>query len=548
MITLRLRHILLFTITLLLTACQFEDSADCPNNENVSASYINLTIAVSNGNDHGTRAGEDMMPLAGEDGNGREAGFERENAVTGITLILYRVNDNNGINTTITADNDPVLEFVRYFPVNRIESSTASQGTAYEAGSADESHSRQIEAAYTTGPQPIGKQGVLSLDMDATYHAIVVANFDLTTGTQALTEKTSKLSDVRDIVLTKIASGSYTDAASNIGNFVMSSEEDNTLSMIGVTGTNLDGTTYTKGKDILYDLSNQPLIIERMAARIDFWAKGATYQTKNGGGNGSGTYDQPGYVYTPVKANGTPSADRFVLTHITPFNLNSGLNGSEYLLKHLSDGLLKPETGNNYILDPVSDNTSEELPNKFDNEVPTFLDNSLAVIASAWISSSWTSNTYRHSVADMHAQVGNGLTGGFSYKEGNFTAEDVIICYPMENTLPDNSPLYYYATGIAIEGDYYTNDDVSKKEHRIYFGYIRHQGESETAYDALLPSELSTGTLTSSSKPMNFGIVRNNIYRISIDKVHEKTDETPKITLKIKVKKWDKFEHAPIYM
>ena len=47
---------------------------------------------------------------------------------------------------------------------------------------------------------------------------------------------------------------------------------------------------------------------------------------------------------------------------------------------------------------------------------------------------------------------------------------------------------------------------------------------------------------------MNFGIVRNNIYRISIDKVHEKTDETPKITLKIKVKKWDKFEHAPIYM
>jgi hypothetical protein len=70
MITLRLRHILLFTFIFLLTACQFEDSTDCPNNENVSASYINLTIAVSNGNTHNrTRAGE--MPTAGEDGDGR---------------------------------------------------------------------------------------------------------------------------------------------------------------------------------------------------------------------------------------------------------------------------------------------------------------------------------------------------------------------------------------------------------------------------------------------------------------------------------------------
>ena len=543
MITLRLRHILLFTITLLLTACQFEDSADCPNNENVSASYINLTIAVSNGNDHGTRAGEDMMPLAGEDGNGREAGFERENAVTGITLILYRVNDNKGINTIITADNNPVLDFVRYYPVNRIGSSTASQGTAYEAGSGDGSHSSQIEAAYTTGPQPIGKQGVLSLDMDATYHAIVVANFDLTTGTEALTEKISKLSDVRDIVLTKIASGSYTDAASNIGNFVMSSEEDNTLSMSGVTGTNLDGTTYTKGKDILYDLSNQPLIIERMAARIDFWAKGATYDD---------SYPTPGYVYQPWKTNdiNTPTSDdRFVLTHITPFNLNSGINGSEYgseyLLKHLSDGLLKPETGSNYVIDP-------ETPNKVDAEVPTFLENPLDDIMT---SSPWAGNDYTRTIEAMHDQVGNGLTngltGGFSYTEGNVTAEDVIICYPMENTLPDASPLYYYATGIAIEGDYYVgSNNKTVGEHRIYFGYIRHQGEKATAYDALLPSELSTETKTSNNNPMNFGIVRNNIYRISIDKVYEKEEvvETPKITLKIKVKKWDKFEHAPIYM
>lgn len=534
MITQRLRHIILFTITLLLTACQFEDDQDCPDNNNVSASYINLTIAVSNGNQRGTRAGE--MPASGEDGDGREAGFERENAVTGITLILYQ--DNTGINTTITESNNPVLEFIRYYPVSRVDNTMANQGTHYNAGTGDGNHSSQIEAAYTTGPQPIGKPGALSLDLNATYHAIVVANYDLTTGTQKLTEKTSKLSDVRDMVLSKIASGSYTDPASSIGNFVMSSEEDNTLTLTGVTGTNLDGTAHTLGQDILYDLKNQPLIIERMVARIDFWAKGATYQTKNGGGAGSDTYYAPGYVYRPWKSTDTStptSDDRFVLTSITPFNLN---NGSEYLLKHLSDGLLKPELGTNYVIDPTTaDKTGTSTPDTYVN--------ALSSIASL---TDWSTNAYCRTIEAMHAQVGTGLTGGFNYNDGSTTAEDVIICYPMENTLPDDSPLYYYATGIVIEGDYYIGDDVTKKEHRVYFGYIRHQGESSEAYDALLPTQLDATLKTSDQKPMNFGIVRNNIYRIYIDKVIEKTVEAPRLKIKIEEEKWRHVDNPIIYI
>ena len=534
MITLRLRHILLFTVTLLLTACQFEDDQDCPKEEHFSSSYINLTIAVSDGQGR-TRANE---PLAGEDGNGREAGFERENAVTGVTLILYK--DATGISTTTT---NPTLDFVRFFPVKRVENGTATQGTAYNPGTGDESHNSQIEAAYTTGPQLIGKEGVLKINLSEKYHAIVVANLDLTGD---LTEGESTLSDVRDMELSTIASGNMTDLAYTFGNFVMSSEEDNTIDF-GATNTKktLAGTAWTendRGTDVLYDLTAQPLIIERMAARIDFWAKGATYQTKNNGGNGTDYY-YPGYVYRPWKttdteSTGPTSSDRFVLTRITPFNLNNGTsNGTSYLLKHLSDGLLKPETGSNYVIDPTTANKANA----------TFLSPLSAIVSGL---ANWSANGYSHFVADMHAQVGNGLTGGFSYTSGGSTAEDIIICYPKENTLPGGSSLYNYATGIMIEGDYYTGDVVSesKCEHRFYFTYIRHQGESETAYDALLPSELSTGTLTSDNNPMNFGIVRNNIYRISIDKVHEKTDETPKITLKIKVKKWDKFEHAPIYM
>ena len=524
-------HFSLFTFIFLLTACQFEDDQDCPKEEHFSSSYINLTIAVSDGQGR-TRANE---PLAGEDGNGREAGFERENAVTGVTLILYK--DANGINTTT----NPTLDFVRFFPVKRVENGTATQGTAYNPGTGEDSHNSQIEAAYTTGPQLIGKEGVLKISLSEKYHAIVVANHDLTSN---LTEGVSKLSNVRDMTLSTIASGSMTDLAYTFGNFVMSSEEDNTIDF-GATNTKktLAGTAWTendRGQDVLYDLTAQPLIIERMAARIDFWAKGATYQTKNNGGNGN-EYNFPGYVYRPWKttdteSTGPTSSDRFVLTRITPFNLN---NSSSYLLKQLSDGRLKPETGSNYVIDPTTANKANA----------TFLSPLSAIVSGL---ANWYGNGYSHFVADMHAQVGNGLTGGFSYTSGGSTAEDIIICYPKENTLPDGSSLYNYATGIMIEGDYYTGDDVSdlsKCEHRFYFTYIRHQGESDKAYDALLPSELDATVTTSSTYPMNFGIVRNNIYRISIDKVIEKkTLDAPRLKIKIEETKWRHVDNPTIYI
>lgn len=90
--------------------------------------YINLAISVSNGNSHSTRAN---TPTGGEVGDGREAGFERENTVTGITLILYQ--DDDGINTTAA----PVLKLVRYFPVTERTTGTMP-----------------IEVTYTTGVQP----------------------------------------------------------------------------------------------------------------------------------------------------------------------------------------------------------------------------------------------------------------------------------------------------------------------------------------------------------------------------------------------------------
>ena len=517
--TLRLRHILLFTLAFLLAACQFEDNQECPDEINVGTSYINLTIAVSNGKATGTRAGE--MPASGEDGNGREAGFERENAVTGITLILYQ-------GTGINGDGSQKLDFVRYFSVTR-DGGAADYGTSYAAGSGHSAHSSQIEAKYTTGPQLIGKAGISKIDFTKAYHALVVANYDLTS---SLVEGSSTLANVRDVILSTTYSGGLSKPASFAANFVMSSEEDVTLNFADAAIKSTD----TSGEDT-YDFSkssNYDIVIERMAARIDFWAKGGTYDT---------SYPTAGYVYRPWKTTdmeSPSSADRFVVTRITPFNLN---NGTEYLLKRTNDvaKYLASETGNNYVIDPTTSTKTETA-------TPSTFVNALSGIAAL---ADLSTNAYSHSVADMHAQIGTGKTGGFSYSDGGTTAEDIIICYPMENTLPDESPLYYYATGLAIEGDYYIGNnktDLSKREHRIYFCYIRHQGESAASYDALLPSELSNSVKTSSDKPMNFGIVRNNIYRISIDKVLEKTEEAPKLKIKIEEEKWRHVEHPSIYI
>ena len=65
-----------------------------------TSTFINLTIGISNGRDVDTRAGE--VPAAGENGDGREAGFLRENAVTGN-------NDNvTGNSNTVNGNNDNV--------------------------------------------------------------------------------------------------------------------------------------------------------------------------------------------------------------------------------------------------------------------------------------------------------------------------------------------------------------------------------------------------------------------------------------------------------
>lgn len=489
----------LFSV-LLLCACSDSDGTDVDNQQNVGNIYVNFAISVTNGNS-GMRA---ATPEGGENGDGREAGFVRENTISGITVILYQA---TGINTTA----NPTLDLVRYFPVSERATGTMP-----------------IEVTYTTGQQPLGKH---NLDLTKTYHAIVIANAPEVAA--SLTEGTSKLSDIRDVTLSTIYTGNPSYSADNITNFAMSSEEDNTINFGSVTGTNLDGSTHTPGKDMYYDLTTQPVIIERLAARIDFWSKKSNgYKT---------TTENPAYTIPGYEYNVTGSTDKFVVTGIVPFNLVNGITyyGKEYLLKRLRTDIAVPsttsyladETSSTYVIDPMT-------MSKVTATNPTLtssLENVYSLIGDDGKLENTTDNPYYHSVEVMH--------GSSSKTTIDSKEEIVVVAYPMENCLLPESKLYYHATGIAIIGYYYVNGTGTGTRY-VYLGYLRHQGDAESYDIQPYTTPLATDATMGSTPAMNFGIVRNNIYRVSINSI----DKKGTLELSIKVKKWDTFTHSWIYM
>ena len=503
--TLRLRHIFIFTLAFLLAACQFEDDQECPGeNDNVKANYINLTIAVSNGEARGTRAGE---PLGGENGDGREAGFERENTVTGITLVLYK--DATGINTTA----NPTLDFVRYFPVSI--AFRHPQGKTYTE--------KTEEAYYTTGDQPIGKP---NLDFSATYHAIVIANQTLPS---SIVEGTSTLNDLRDLTTNIVYSGSPKDPADACANFVMTSEWDNIINFGSVIATE------DAAGDKHYDLTGQALVIERMAARIDFHAaKSNGYKTST---------DNPAYTIPGYEYDVTGSSDKFVVTGIVPFNLVNGVAdyGKEYLFKrirtNISDAsttsLLADETTSTYVIDPKTMTKDAGTPN-----LTSSLESVYTLIADGTKLENTTDNPYYKSIVSMQSS-----TTGKSTVDGK---DNLVVCYPMENCLLPGSKLYYHATGIAIIGYYYQNGTGTGTRY-VYLSYLRHQGDAATYNVQPYTTPLATDATMGSTTSMLYGVVRNNIYRISINSVTI-TPDAPRLKIKIEETKWRHVDNPTIYI
>lgn len=474
------------------TACGLvTDDIDSGGSQQNAKRYINLILYV-NSDATGTRA-----PLGGENGDYREAGYLRENQVNGITLILYKSGE-SGID-----DPDAKVDFIHYFTVTEEDNLEGrdTQGTTYNYDAAQTYYS---EARYTTGDQPVAED---ELDFDGRYHVLIVANQNIISDN---CKKGTLISDVLKLKINNVYSVTDANKAKpdQYQEFVMTSERDAVIDFGAMAPVQKDGVQ----NGLVYRVM-KPLLIERMSARIDYCTKGSSYDETLGG-----------YKY---KMGETDAEGFYIVTKVTPFNL---YNEDEYLFKRVRNNwtdaepvitYLGDESTANYVVDPMTANKDNGTASQ-----PTYL------------------SPLAQKMSTVYAQSMNNLSANQKFTDAN-GHNVIVIAYPKENTLMPTSYLKQYATGIAFEAKYYANASAAPQTF-VYYHYLRHQGElSSGSYQAKKWGELSNTEISSASVPMNYGIVRNNIYRVEITGFN-----TVEGTIKIKIeeKKWRHVDNPTIYI
>jgi len=169
----------------LAAGCAQEDIGTVPTGGDAMSptSYVSLSFASPQGTP--TRSN----PNGGETGDGLEAGQDNENAITSAVAFFYQ--GNNGVNGDGTTQINAAVSF-------NVGSTMSGDRT------------------YTTSPQQVDLE-------NGTYNVIVVAN----PGADWWTGKTLRLSDVRDHIQT----AAWTASESGYSNFVMTSAADATLTL-----------------------------------------------------------------------------------------------------------------------------------------------------------------------------------------------------------------------------------------------------------------------------------------------------------------------------
>ena len=180
-------------VTALAAGCAQEDIGNAPSEGGgmSATSYVSLSFASPQGTP--TRAN----PTGGETGDGQETGQDYENAITSAVAFFYQGTDQKGVNS---GGNTPIKAFVSF---NNIGNGTDENSTG-------------VDRKYTTSPQQVDLE-------NGTYNVIVVAN----PGTDWWTGRSITLADVRDYIQTT----AWTVSESGYSNFVMTSAADATLTL-----------------------------------------------------------------------------------------------------------------------------------------------------------------------------------------------------------------------------------------------------------------------------------------------------------------------------
>ena len=529
-----LHYILPLAALLAIVSCS-EDEAyfDKRKLYSTDSIYVNLTLDLSNNSI--TRAN----PNGGEEGDGWEYGYTNENTLH--DFCVYVLDGNNDINSP---DNTSFAGY-RYFTKDEVRKADSVHQHFLNL---KDYYPEQVVKDVTTYRFAIPILKSQTNEEPTGFRFIVVANC----GNQQ--QYATTLGALRNARPTKTWTPATTSNPASW--FVMTNENDQYHAMKGTSE---------------FNPYNLHVTIERMAARIDYDPTGCTLI--------SGT---PRYEVKGV----TPGNEVLAHLYVDRMAIVNGSQQPSYFFKRVADDIngtnlkyLGDETpiargeATNYVIDPYS--TQKTTPPN--NELLTTLygnsriSNAAALVGSDKPTLSLTSNTFPYTLGYVNENTFDAPQAWSYYATGVvvqcryapqkhfYTAynatTDVLtegayelnqtfyMVEPNTPTIDESQRLYFKNEADAVA--YATNTakkhfgKVVKYENGVcyYFTYMRHSNKVEVIHNT-----------------MEFGIVRNNIYRFKLLPNTGPGTPTPdprhpeELKARVYVKKWLSVEHPIIYV
>lgn len=533
----RLQHFIystLFTCGLAATLTGCYDYTEMAEEAKANEAPVVLDLTIG-ADVHASRSASDRqtraLPMGGENGDGREFGAAFENAVTNISLYVYQNP------AGITAPGTTTVKRLAYIAdVDAVAGVTTSTVGEKIVKHIPLQRSMLDGYTYTEGDQ-----------------FIVVANMGDVT-------PPATLGDLRNMSVTNAWTGAVGAPKSTYSAFVMSNE---------------DNSNYTERSGTDLDPHVISVDIERVAARLDFCSNGC--DTNGYLGTTADVTAGKCDAVSPLKdeepciqytARDGSDVGKVYVTHVRPFNV---MQQPTYLIKrsaltssdtpvYLKDEVAYNATGFAYVVEPSTWFKALKTDPHYD-PVAWYDKTRYSLVDPAYASDA----AYRVHV--NKAATADGFNGEKGYSHVNKT-EDVnngftdfyVIDYANENTMPATATTSEVATGIVVRAIYspknvyedtdlivtaaYTPGDIDIYRYRpmvtsfseskcVYFSdysvakaygekfpavpfvvekfekgvcyyltYLRHDsGDDYTPFNPAIT-------------PMEYGIVRNNIYRL----------------------------------
>ena len=459
-----------------LIGCFSYECPDAEQAETIQNDAIYITLQINSG-----QIGSRTSPIGGEDGDGKEDGINNEARIEKLIMLFIEANE---------GDIDP-----NKFIDDTSKSAKASK-VIIESCELIPIINQSSAKSWTTLPME-----VKNITLNKEYYLIVVANVY-----QSQLSDIKTLGDIQDFIF----SDNHWNNDVNISKynrFVMTScfKNNDDIKKVMVTRANNQSNP-----------AQFSTTLERLAARVDIIPSSLTNDA---------IWDN-GYFEFPVKpADGATSKDTVRLVGIQLINKN---NQGSYLLKHFAEadseqkidynnikriGTEAPTSGiqTNYVVEPNTEQkTGTQFPTWYDNfydSVVNWYDVPQTIVGKHYILDYTRENTISMEYQNEYHYI-TSLNIKCVYIPAGFTPGETFYTYDNKSyktleSLVETINMIDGANTVTSETVLKHPDVTTYKDGLCYYRYqIKHSNDNNDLVNGI----------------MEFGIVRNNIYRITINK------------------------------